>query len=581
MIKQTLSQMNRRNFLHYTGAASLISTGIFSPVTLLANKPFPEFEGFEGLLKNLINLNDDRVSKIMELQEKDPESKNYGGVCDGWKIYTPGSTGGLIKILAISFTQPNSKYYLDENLIEPMELAAKYLLKVQHSDGTIDLLSTNFHSTPDTGFVVEPLCATYKLLEKTQFDGKNALLNLLEVFLKKAGEAFIVGGIHTPNHRWVVSMALSRLNELFPNKKYVKRIDEWLREGIDIDADGQYEERSTYIYTPLTNRCLVTMAKLLGRPELLEPVRKNLDMTLYYIHPNGEVATEASGRQDQFRVGFMEHYYVPLRFMALHDKNGQFANLVNQIEKTVPEKLLSYLVYLLEDSIYNGELPKTTKLPDNYIKEFPHSYLARIRRGNIDATILAKNPTFFTLTKGKAVLASLRLASAFFGRGQFETEKVERVGASFVLKWDFTWGYFQPLLEGEKPNYELSFDVDRRRRKQSEVQHANAQVTISEKDGVFELEFEVGGTENVPLAVEMAFRNGGTLTGVEKSMYEKGAFLLKEGKGKYRFENDEIEFGSGHAEHEWIRIRGGLPKPDGDCVYLTGFTPFKKKITIG
>ncbi len=480
--------MNRRNFLHYTGAASLISTGIISPVTLLATKPFPEFEGFEGLLKNLISLNDGLVPKIMDLQESDPNSKYFGGVCDSWKIYTPGSTGGLIKILACSFTQENSEYFLDEKLVDSMILAAKQLLEVQHSDGTIDLLSTNFHSTPDTGFVVEPLCACYKLLNQTQFDGKHELLGLLEKFLKKAGEAFIVGGIHTPNHRWVVSMALSRLNELFPNKKYVKRIDEWLREGIDIDADGQYEEQSTYIYTPLTNRCLVTMSKLLKRSELLEPVRKNLDMTLYYIHPNGEVATEASGRQDQFRVGFMEHYYVPLRYMALKDKNGQFANLVNQIEKTVPEKLLSYLVYLLEDPVYKSELPKTKTLPDNYIKEFPHSNLARIRHGNVDATILAKNPTFFTLTKGKAVLASLRMASAFFGRGQFKTEKVERVGDSFILKWNFTWGYFQPLLEGEKPNYELPFDIDRRRREKSEVQHANAQIIISEKDGVFELD---------------------------------------------------------------------------------------------
>ena len=573
--------MNRRNFLHYTGAASLISTGIISPVTLLATKPFPEFEGFEGLLKNLISLNDGLVPKIMDLQESDPNSKYFGGVCDSWKIYTPGSTGGLIKILACSFTQENSEYFLDEKLVDSMILAAKQLLEVQHSDGTIDLLSTNFHSTPDTGFVVEPLCACYKLLNQTQFDGKHELLGLLEKFLKKAGEAFIVGGIHTPNHRWVVSMALSRLNELFPNKKYVKRIDEWLREGIDIDADGQYEEQSTYIYTPLTNRCLVTMSKLLKRSELLEPVRKNLDMTLYYIHPNGEVATEASGRQDQFRVGFMEHYYVPLRYMALKDKNGQFANLVNQIEKTVPEKLLSYLVYLLEDPVYKSELPKTKTLPDNYIKEFPHSNLARIRHGNVDATILAKNPTFFTLTKGKAVLASLRMASAFFGRGQFKTEKVERVGDSFILKWNFTWGYFQPLLEGEKPNYELPFDIDRRRREKSEVQHANAQIIISEKDGVFELDFEVSGTENLPLAIEMAFRNGGSLTGVEKSSHENGAFLFKEGKGKYRFEDDEIEFGIGHVEHEWIRIRGGLEKPDGDCVYLTGFTPFKKKITIG
>ncbi len=573
--------MNRRNFLHYTGTASFFSTGLISPSTLMTNQPFPEFDGYKGLIKNLLLLNDEQIPKLTELQDRNPNSKYFGGVCDGWKIYTPGSTGGLIKILGISFSQPDSKYHLDEKLIEPMVLAAKYLLKIQHADGTIDLLSTNFHSTPDTGFVVEPLCATFKILKRIQNKSIEPVLTLLEEFLKKAGEAFVVGGIHTPNHRWVVSMALSRLNELFPNKKYVKRIDEWLREGIDIDADGQYEERSTYVYTPLTNRCLVTMANLLERPELLDPVRKNLNMMLYYVHPNGEVATEASGRQDQFKVGFMEHYYVPLRYMALKDKNGQFANLVNQIEKTVPEKLVSYLVYLLEEPVYENELPKPKNLPDNFIKEFTNSNLARIRKGNIDATILAKNPNFFTLSKGKAVLASVRLASAFFGRGQFKTEKLDRIGDTFVLKWDYTWGYFQPLPEGEKANYDLPFNIDRRQREQSEVQHANAQITVSEKNGVFELEVEIGGCENVPLAIELAFRKRGSLTGVKKSTHEEGAFLLKEGTGKYRFEDDEIEFGTGHAEHEWIRIRGGLEKPDGDCVYLTGFTPFKKKITIG
>ena len=573
--------MNRRNFLHYTGAATLISTGIISPVTLLANQPSPILKSYPELLAFLLQLNDEQLPKILEMQNLDINSKHFGGVYDAWKIHTPHSSGALIKVAAICYTQKESKHYLNKSLLKPMELAAKYLLNVQHTDGTIDLLSTNFHSTPDTGFVVEPLCAAYKILKSANQKLAEPVLILLEEFLKKAGEAFVVGGIHTPNHRWVVSMALARLNELFPDKRYLTRIDEWLREGIDIDSDGQYEERSTYIYTPLTNRCLLTISRLIHRPELLESVRKNLNMTLYYIHPNGEIATEASGRQDQFRVGFMEHYYIPLRFMALHDKNGQFAQLVNQIEQTVPEKISSYLVYLLEESLmYEKDLPAFNDLPENYTREFPNSKLARIRRGKIDATILAGNPTFFTLTKGKAVLASIRLASAFFGRGQFKAEKVERVGDTLVLNWNYTWGYFQPLPENEKPNYEFPFDEDRKRRKQSEMQHASAQITISENEGVFTLEFECTGTENVPLAIEMAFRNGGTLTGVQKSRHENGAFLFTEGKGKYKFEEDEIEFGSGQADHEWITIRGALPKPDGDCVYLTGFTPFKKKIEI-
>lgn len=575
--------MNRRDFLHYTGTASLISSGIISPKTLLAIKPFPKFNGFDELRDHLVNLNDEQVPKILERQTLDSGSKYYGGVIDNWKIHTPQSTNGLIKILASAYSIENSKYYKKASLVEPMMLAAKYLLNVQHKDGTIDLLSTNFRSTPDTAFVVEHTWHSYQFIRRTKTEETKELLELLKEFMLKAGEAFVVGGIHTPNHRWVVSMALAMLNHSFPDDRYKKRIDEWLREGVDIDDDGQYEEKSTYIYTPLTNRCLINIAMYDKRPELLDIVDKNLDMMLYYVHPNGEVATEASGRQDQFRVGFMEHYYVPYKFAAASNKGkGKFWAMVEMIEKTVPEKLLTYLPYFFLNPWLQNDYHKKSVgiIPDSYIKEFPNSKLARIRRGNIDATILADNPTFFTLSKGNAVLASVRLASAFFGRGQFKAERVERMGDSFVLKWNFTWGYFQPLPEGEKANYELPFDVDRRRREKSEVQDMSAQVTISEKSGIFELNFEVDGTPNVPLAIEFGFRNGGELSGLKKSPHFEKTFLFDGKKASYSFENDQIVFGPGQADHEWTAIRGGLPKPDADCVYITGFSPFKKKIQI-
>jgi hypothetical protein len=193
---------------------------------------------------------------------------------------------------------------------------------------------------------------------------------------------------------------------------------------------------------------------------------------------------------------------------------------------------------------------------------------------------LGANPTFFTLSKGNAVLASVRLASAFFGRGQFKSKNIEKSGDSFVLKWEFHWGYFQPLPENQKPNYDIPFDEDRKRRRQSERQSLIAQVTISESKGMFMLDFDLQGTENVPLAIEFAFRKGGNLNGVEK-LNDPGTYLLKEATAKYSFENDVIEFGPGKAEHSWTAIRGALPKPDGECVYVTGFTPFRHSIKIG
>ena len=569
--------MKRRRFIALSAALPLLGSGIAPDYNLVKDQDI-EDKNFKELIIKMIKQNDLLIPGVLKNHEANEKSPDFGGVHDAFGLFNAGSTAGLISRLTLSFASKESDYYLSPVLTKAMTSAARYLLKIQHVDGTIDLLSTNFRSTPDTGFVVEPLCTAYTLLTRTESEGKTELLRMLEMFLKKAGEAFIVGGVHTPNHRWVVCMALSRLNALFPDQRYISRIDEWLSEGIDIDPDGQFFEHSTLIYTPLTNRCLITIGKLLNRPELFDPVRKNLEMTLYYVHPNGEVATEASGRQDQYQVGTMEGYHLSYRYLAILDKNPRFAGMAGHVEKTLPEKLTGYLAYYLEDSTYEKPLPEAVSLPDSYIKEFPYSHIVRIRRGNADASILAKNPAFFTLSKGKAVLASVRMASAFFGRGQFIAPEIKRQGDVFILEWEFTWGYFQPYPQGEKPDYTAEFDIDRKRRKMSEVQKLFARIIASETNGVFELSFNVEGVDHVPLAIELGFRNGGKLEGVAESENEKGSYLLDKGNGTYSFENDTIEFGPGDAPHSWTRIRGGLPRPDAMCVYITGKTPFKKII---
>jgi hypothetical protein len=97
-----------------------------------------------------------------------------------------------------------------------------------------------------------PVALVYSImLQNNQLDF-GELPQLLREYLLNAGEALSVGGIHTPNHRWVVSGALAWINSFFPNLKYKARVEQWLAEKIDIDPDGQYHERSTSVYTPVT-----------------------------------------------------------------------------------------------------------------------------------------------------------------------------------------------------------------------------------------------------------------------------------------------------------------------------------------
>ena len=583
--------MNRRYFLQCLpwGAALPLSWGT-SP-TLLAASPnilFPveRTPSVDQLLEILVRHNDDRIATLLDAQEQDERHRWWGGSKNRDGIHSAQITGAFIKSLTSSWAAPSSTYYHSPTITEALKMAARYLLAAQHDDGTVDLYSTNFHSPPDTAFTADPVAQAYTVLAASSTPVDQSLLNDLKSFLIKAGGAMAVGGIHTPNHRWVVSMALARIHTLFPDATYPARIDEWLQEGIDIDEDGQYTEQSTLVYTPLVNRWLITIARLVGRPTLLTPVRRNLEMSLYYLHANGEVVTEGSGRQDKYQRGSMAKYYYAYRYMALLDENPRFASMARYLEAHDPRQLTQWLLYFWEDATLMNPLPATEPLPTHYTKVFPGSQLARIRRGAVDATILAENPIFFTFFKNNAALEGIRLATAFFGKGQFEGDALEEERGHFHLQQHLIGPYFQPYPSERLPGDGDWEKMPRENRPHSEVQQLYYHVSVKETDGKFAIDIRIEGTDNVPVAVELAFRNGGTLENVsalheESTEEETDRYLLKEGFGTYRYEDDTIRFGPGTAAHRWVQLRGALPKLEAQSVYLTGYTPFEHEITIG
>jgi hypothetical protein len=531
-------------------------------------------------LAELVKINDNAMETRLSYQVTDLKSPDAGGLRDDFDILNPHSTSSLIQRGACAVFTPESKYYRSGVLLNRMGMAAAYLVKTQHADGTIDLLSTNFHSTPDTGFLVKRLAIAYELIERSGADARQQVLQPLKKFLLNAGEALIKGGVHTPNHRWVVSAALTKLNSLWPDKRYVARINEWLGEHIDMDADGQYNEKSTFMYSPLSDRLLITIAAGMKKPELLDNVRKNLDMTFYYVHPNGEIVTDASGRQDKATIGTLENYYYPYRYLAMKDKNGKYSAMCKLIEDTAGSKIGGYLDYLLADSSLWNPLPAATSLPVTYAKAFPHSGLVRIRRNRRDATLIAKNPVWFTFMKGNAVLQGMRFASSFFGKGQFVSEKIVQNGNTWELIQKLDGPYFQPY-----PKADISPDGDwekmpRSNRAKSEIQQLETKINIRETPDGMEVEISTSGTERVPVALELIFRPGGTFTGAVKMENTKDAWLLKEGMGTYSSGEDRITFGPGIALHKNVALRGSLPAMDAPAVFLTGFTPFRHVIRL-
>lgn len=569
--------MNRRDFLVAgSAAASLTAVGAHAA----------ESET-DALLAELVRANNARIPELLASQERRAGHRWLGGIPDAHGIYSIGGGSGFVSALACAVSAPGSKYADSAELAAPLRLAARFLLAAQHDDGTIDLHITNFHSTPDLAFVLENVCPACALLRQSRVPALAEVAAELGRFITRGGEALVTGGVHTPNHRWVVCAGLAWVHSLFPDPRYVARIDRWLAEAIDIDPDGQYTEKSTTVYSPIVDRALITVARILKRPALLEPVRRNLEMTLYYVHPDGEVVTEASRRQDRYQRGTMARYYYAYRWLALRDGNGRFAAMAREIERTARRQIGDLPAFLVEPE-FRRALPPEAPLPTDYAKVFAHSSLARVRRGDVSATILANNATIFSLRKGAAALEAVRFASAFFGKGQFEGAALEVRAGRYVLRQELDGPYYQPLSAeqiagGEHvkmaPNGTLA-PGSKALRAQSNIQHQSSTVEITERAGKFALAISIRGTDRVPVAVELAFRDGGTLQGVEPIAGSSAAFLLREGRGRYALGGDVIEFGPGRAEHAYVQVRGALPKWEGQSVYVTGFTPFEISLTI-
>jgi hypothetical protein len=581
-----VDRIGRRAFLVTTAGVAVAGMGPRGPG---GGPRWCSVDATDTLVVDLVRRNDDRIPGLLERQARAASGRWTGGVLNEFGIGTAGDTAGLVSALACALAAPGSRHYRDTALLGPLLEAAGFLRTAQHDDGTIDLYSTNFHSPPDTAFVLDGLCPACAILERDGWSPLTRGVAELRRFIAKAAEALVTGGVHTPNHRWVVCAALARAHALAPAPRFVARIDAWLAETVDIDPDGQFTERSTTVYSPVVDRALLTVARILDRPALRDPVRRNLDMTLYYVHPDGEVVTEASRRQDRYQRGTLARYYYAYRTMARLDGDGRFAAVARRLEHEERQALLGDLPAFLEEPEFRRPLPPDAPVPTDYARVFAHSGLARLRRGSLSATISAESATVLSLRRGAAALEALRLASAFFGKGQFAGERLDVSGGRYTLRQTLDGPYFQPFSADQiaggivpklTPNGTLAAD-SRAARQRSNVQALDTVVTVEEQDGGLVVSVTIEGTADVPTAVELAFRRGGQLEGVEAVPGVADAFLLREGTGRYRAGSETITFGPGQAEHTWTQVRGALPKWDGLSVYLTGFTPFRAQLRIG
>ncbi len=474
----------------------------------------------------------------------------------------------------------------------------------------------NVQSPPDSAFTVNDVCDAHVLAA----GGGPQLRGVTAALAEIAGAArgsLLTGGVHTPNHRWELSAALARLHRSFPDDRLLDRVEEWLAEGVDIDAEGLYSERSANYAAHVSNPSLLVLADVLGRADLLDAVVRNLATTLDLIRPDGTVETVHSRRQDQNHPFPLAPYLPHYRLLAIRTGRGDFSRAARQAAAGGIDD-----PGLLAETLLTPDLCRVLPAPDP--QALPHGrYLTTARlatRASATAhTVvyggsdvpehrrirsgLACNPTFLRLFAGEAVLDAVRLARGFFDLGPFRAAGVQRLGDSrYRLTETVSAAYYQPLAPGRRHDDGAYRMADEGRfsaamafpdRPRDEVSHTTGVEVDLREDGA-DLRIDIGGPR-VPWALELTFRPGGVPEGAVP--IGDGRWCLTTGPMTYRAGDDEIRVEAGVEAGEPLAgpdrgdvlrydpgqdytVVGGTDATTGNRVYIGGLGPHTLTVAL-
>lgn len=323
----------------------------------------------------------------------------------------------------------------------------------------------NLASPPDSAFTVSDGVLALTLLRRGP--AWAGVRERVEAVLRRSLPALVAGGVHTPNHRWEIAGALAGLGTLLDAPQAHERAREWLAEGIDVDADGIYSERSPNYAAYVSNPSLLTLAATLERDDLIDVVHANLHAQLDLTTPDGRVETVHSRRQDQrgesYPLGpFLDQLarFAPgcarCREAARRAASAEHVDPVHATARALLDADVRAGLLAAGQVVSAGE-PEQVEAGERW---FAASRLLRRWRGAEWVTVyggsdvpatgriasgLACNPTFLRLGLGGVGVRSARLSRDFFGLGPFRATDVERIGDRVVLREEVAASYYQPL----------------------------------------------------------------------------------------------------------------------------------------
>ncbi len=550
----------------------------------------------EALYAHLVDRLDAYVCEALCRQVMDPAHRAYGAfISPEYGRPAPDQGSHVFDLAAAchAYLAAGGRYAASEALLARILPAIAFQRSRQRPSGLIDLVCVNPESPPDTAFTLLSTAPLVAACRRRAGEGGEAaagaarIAEALGAYVRSAAAGVLGRGFHTPNHRWGIGAALAHAMTLFPDFDARSYIHDILAETVDINADGQYSERSIAGYDGIVNRSLRMMADHLGRPDLLDMVRHNLDFTLHLLHPDQTAFTSLSRRQDRARRAMPASADSCLD-MAARDGNGVWAALADRILKATDTPQLAALqVFLDRGADALAAVPRVPP-PDDYRRHFPAAGVWRVRRGDLSATAVAGDPCAFALRFGQVELAALKLARCLFPGTRFEGDEMDAIadGVRLVQRADrrLPPGYDLPLgrpvpFDGFDALRASDYDLPRARQERLTLErlrllHADRTrwtlpaldviMEIIETDGGFDLAVRTtGGLDGIPFQIECCFEAPGeweTADSVCEARAGSSA-ILTGGHGIYHVGGCGLRIGPGAGAHRMWHMRGTEAEP--------------------
>jgi len=520
----------------------------------------------------------DLCEQAAAAEPPDPDAKWLAG---GWR-----AAAGPVVPLAMAHFDPLSPRAGAETLWQKLDACLDALARLQHDDGLVDLQTSNFHSPPDTAFMVEELAVLYEVVRGVAEAGPRRadVLDRLRRIISAGCDGIVGGGVHTPNHRWKVASALMLADALGPGDAWRAEADAYLAEGIDIDDDGEFTERSTGCYNEVSDRSLVLLARATGRRHFADLADRNLEHMLHLLHADGTLVTTYSRRQDRHTTVGIERYLHLYWARALAAGNGRFLSAARLGLRRVSAAggSLGGLALWLRYFRQAAQAPPPDPLPlaDEYERRFDGVGVVRLRRGDLSLTLMAGREECLAVRFGDGPEVTVRVATGLAPNGRFLAEPVEGANGRYALRARQRCEYFGPGPDAlPAVDWRDRAGFSRRVFVSAEL---DVELDVEASPAGLRLRLRATGCERVPVEVALLVRDAESVETRGEAEHDDEArkHFLNAGELLLHKPPRVVRVAPGVGEHDLAALPTGGPHPLPGAWCIRPVTPVDLTMTL-